>query len=115
MPLLLWTNDDWQNRSKLRETFISHYSHIREIVPKENLLEWEPKVSYEPICKFLGKPIPDEPFPYTNKRDNAAGMHKVVGRIRAFQLLTEYLKWPAVTGLVGIGAWWVAKRNWKVY
>jgi hypothetical protein len=90
MPLLLWTDGDLQNRVKLRETFISHYAHIREIVPKENLLEWEPKDGYEPICKFLGKPIPDEPFPYVNKGDNAAVMHKVVGRIRALQLLTEY-------------------------
>ena len=29
-------------------------------VPKENLLVWDLKEGWEPLCKFLNKPIPDQ-------------------------------------------------------
>lgn len=39
---------------------------IRGMVPKERLLEWYIGDGWEPLCKFLGKPIPDEEFPHVN-------------------------------------------------
>jgi hypothetical protein len=41
-------------------------------VPKENLLEWEPRAGWEPLCEFLGKPVPKEPFPYANKGNDVS-------------------------------------------
>ena len=35
-------------------------------VPKERLLVWEAKDGWEPICRRLGLPVPDAPFPRTN-------------------------------------------------
>lgn len=35
-------------------------------LPRERLLEWSVKDGWEPLCKFLGKPVPDEPFPNGN-------------------------------------------------
>ncbi len=43
---------------------------IRGLVSKERLLEWSAEDGWEPLCKFLGKDIPKEPFPNTN---DAAG------------------------------------------
>lgn len=43
-----------------------HYNMIRGLVPKENLLEWTVEDGWEPLCKFLGKPVPEEPFPHVN-------------------------------------------------
>lgn len=43
-----------------------HCNMIRGLVPKERLLEWKVEDGWEPLCKFLGKPIPDEPFPHVN-------------------------------------------------
>jgi Sulfotransferase domain len=37
--------------------------------PKDRLLVFEAKQGWEPLCKFLGKPIPDVPFP--NENDSA--------------------------------------------
>lgn len=110
MPLRMWTHDDWTDREALRKTFHDHYAHIREIVPKENLLEWVPQDGYEPICTFLGKPVPEEPFPYINKGDSAAEMHKAIGYIRAVILLGQYLKKPVLFGAVSLGAWWYMRR-----
>ena len=54
---------------------------VRGLVPKERLLEWTAKDGWEPLCKFLGKDIPDQPFPHTNasggayeKKERAAGL-----------------------------------------
>lgn len=50
-----------------------HENMIRGLVPKENLLEWSVEDGWEPLCKFLGKPVPSEPFPNTN---NAEGFQQ---------------------------------------
>jgi hypothetical protein len=39
---------------------------IRGMVPKENLLEFKPGDGWEPLCKFLGKEIPDVEYPHAN-------------------------------------------------
>lgn len=39
---------------------------IRGLVPKERLLEWYIEDGWEPLCKFLGKAVPDEEFPHAN-------------------------------------------------
>ncbi|KAL2168389.1 hypothetical protein VTG60DRAFT_7302 [Thermothelomyces hinnuleus] len=43
-----------------------HANMIRGLVPKERLLEWYIKDGWEPLCKFLGKPVPDVPVPHAN-------------------------------------------------
>jgi len=111
MPLRMWTNDDWENRQKLRATFINHYAHIRDIVPKNNLLEWVPQDGYEPICKFLGVPVPNEPFPNINSGDNAAKIHKTLENIRAPVVLWPYVNLPIFTGFVLLVAWYFASKT----
>ena len=41
---------------------------VRKTVPKEQLLEFNVKQGWEPLCKFLGMPIPSTPFPHVNDR-----------------------------------------------
>lgn len=43
-----------------------HNAWVRRTVPKERLLEVDLASGWEPLCKFLGKPVPDEPFPRVN-------------------------------------------------
>jgi len=40
---------------------------VKEVVPKERLLIWNVKDGWEPVCKFLGKPVPNIPIPHDNK------------------------------------------------
>jgi hypothetical protein len=39
---------------------------IRGLVPKDRLLEWYVEDGWDPLCKFLGKPIPNIDFPHAN-------------------------------------------------
>lgn len=40
---------------------------IRGLVPKDRLLEWSVEDGWEPLCKFLGKNVPEEAFPSVTK------------------------------------------------
>ncbi|KAJ7139141.1 P-loop containing nucleoside triphosphate hydrolase protein [Mycena epipterygia] len=48
--------------------FVAHYKNVREIVPKEHLLEYEVSEGWGPLCAFLGKDVPAVEFPRTNDR-----------------------------------------------
>ena len=37
------------------------------MVPKEDLLIWNVKDGWEPLCSFLGKEVPDGPIPHENR------------------------------------------------
>lgn len=39
---------------------------VKNTVPAERLLVWEPKEGWEPICEFLEVKVPDEPLPQVN-------------------------------------------------
>lgn len=52
--------------------FHEHCAMIRGLVPKERLLEWRVEDGWEPLCEFLKKDVPKEPFPRAN---DAMGFH----------------------------------------
>ena len=37
------------------------------MVPKEDLLIWNVKDGWKPLCSFLGKEVPDGPIPHENR------------------------------------------------
>ena len=41
--------------------------YVKSVVPAEDLLVWILKEGWEPICSFLGKPIPEGPIPHENR------------------------------------------------
>ena len=42
---------------------------VRARAPRGRLLEWRASDGWEPLCKALGVPVPGEPFPRVNTRD----------------------------------------------
>lgn len=72
---------------------------IRGLVPKERLLEWTVEDGWEPLCEFLGKPVPDEPFPHTN---TAAGWHNHEDQIAKMYMM-EALQTVVVLSAVAVG------------
>jgi hypothetical protein len=47
-------------------------------VPKEKLLEFEPKDGWEPLCKFLGKDVPAGSYPRVNHAQAAVKLMRGV-------------------------------------
>lgn len=54
-------------REKARDIYRGHYALVRELTPKGRLLEFRLDQGWEPLCKFLDVPVPDEPFPRLNE------------------------------------------------
>lgn len=50
------------------EVYQHHNQHVVEIVPKQRLLQYDVKEGWEPLCEFLDRPVPEEPFPWLNER-----------------------------------------------
>jgi hypothetical protein len=46
--------------------FEAHNAAVRREVPADRLLVCEAGVGWEPVCAFLGVPVPDEPYPHLN-------------------------------------------------
>ena len=49
------------------EFFRSHTADVKSHVPEDRLLVFDVKDGWEPLCNFLDVPVPDHPFPNTNK------------------------------------------------
>ena len=54
------------DRDALVRRFQEHNAEVQENVSPERLLTFEVKQGWEPLCKFLDVPIPNEPFPHVN-------------------------------------------------
>lgn len=49
--------------------FRGHIEAVQAEVPAERLLVFEVGQGWDPLCRFLGVPVPDgEPFPHVNER-----------------------------------------------
>jgi hypothetical protein len=101
----LW---DQQTREKygvgVRTTdyYSFHNEHIREIVPKERLLEFKAADGWEPLCQFLGREAPEGGYPHRNDSKVANKL------IRSFAVYSVGL-WVAV-GVCGWGLVWVIRH-----
>ncbi|KAJ4354351.1 uncharacterized protein N0V89_006086 [Didymosphaeria variabile] len=60
------SNSQYKNTPEAKAAFDRHYALVRSIVPNDNLLEFGPKFEWEPLCEFLGKDVPSEPYPWAN-------------------------------------------------
>ena len=47
---------------------ISSSTHFKSVVPKEDLLIWNVKQGWVPLCDFLGHEVPDCPLPRENMK-----------------------------------------------
>lgn len=59
---------DGLNRDGLIEAFSAHNEAVKSTIPAGQLLVFEVKDGWGPLCEFLGAPVPSDPFPRTNSR-----------------------------------------------
>ena len=53
-------------KENLRRVHKDVHNEVRRIVPKDRLLEFKLAQGWKPLCQFLGREIPKEPFPHLN-------------------------------------------------
>jgi hypothetical protein len=83
-----------------RAVYREHYRMIREVTPKERLLEFDLKQGWAPLCEFLGRPIPDVPFPKTNEREMNTELKKLILARTTSKLLRNIVVLLSAAGLL---------------
>lgn len=101
LSVIEWAKGDFNRYGK--EAYVAHYAQMEEACQRNGreYLDWSVEDGWEPLCRFLCKPIPHEPFPH----GNAAGqqfkenMERIVGNVVKIALARSIVAVTAVTVL----------------
>jgi hypothetical protein len=69
MAVLRAFTPDWPDPDAIRAAYERHNEAVRREIPADRLIDWQTGDGWEPICRVLGVPVPDEPFPHVNTAD----------------------------------------------
>jgi hypothetical protein len=61
--------EDWDDAERAQAFYERHNEHVRHTAPSNRLLEWRAADGWEPLCAALDLPVPVEPFPRVNTRE----------------------------------------------
>jgi hypothetical protein len=64
------------DQAALADGLRRHVDEVKATVPARRLLVWRPEDGWEPLCDFVGAPVPDVAFPHVN--DSATFEDRVV-------------------------------------
>ena len=74
----------FEDRAHAIEVFRRNTEHVKQVVPSERLLVFQATDGWEPLCEFLGVPVPAGPYPHVNE---AARIKRAVRVVRALRWL----------------------------
>ncbi|KAI9019133.1 hypothetical protein DFJ74DRAFT_207965 [Hyaloraphidium curvatum] len=95
------------SEAKLEAAYVAWNESVRANVDSKNLLVFNVKEGWGPLCKFLGCAIPDVPFPRINERQVFSGHMKTLERYAKFAKAIPTVVAPGIVGLMAIGAVWL--------
>jgi Sulfotransferase domain len=61
---------DWADAEASRAAYDRHNAEVRASVPSNRLVDWKPGDGWAPLCNALGMPVPADPFPHLNTRED---------------------------------------------
>lgn len=63
------------------EVYRAHNAEVQATIAPDRLLTFDVTEGWEPLCAFLGAPVPDIPFPHTNQsQDFQASADELAGK-----------------------------------
>jgi len=80
------------------ERYKQHVEEVKATVPPDRLLVFDVKEGWEPLCHFLGVPVPDEPFPHENV--GSKGVEKILMRVIVSDLIKMALPVVLIVAVV---------------
>jgi len=88
------------------KSFNAWVERVKSTVPPERLLIFDVKEGWEPLCKFLNVPVPDEPFPNVNDKEE---INRNMEKIIYFCYMCQFLRAVLVVGGCWF-LWWLARK-----
>ncbi|MEZ6001511.1 sulfotransferase family protein [Hyphomonas sp.] len=58
-----------KTKDELIANFLAHEAEVKAAIPADRLLVHSAKDGWEPLCAFLGVPVPEGPYPRTNSKE----------------------------------------------
>jgi len=74
----------FEDREYAVNVFKKHIKKVKSAIPEDRLLIHEAKEGWEPLCEFLGKPVPNQPYPRVNEANT---FKKQIGKIKILKRL----------------------------
>ncbi|TPX17780.1 uncharacterized protein E0L32_002881 [Thyridium curvatum] len=101
-------------RENARRGYDAYYERIRSRVPPERRLEYRIGEGWGPLCEFLGREVPDVPFPRVNDREEhearkAGNNIKVLGMM--WESMRRRLLGAGVILAVVLAVWWASRAR----
>jgi len=118
-----WTVFTWQRQQELiipfweamQDKYEAQIRRVKEVVPEDQLLVWNIKEGWEPLCKFLEKPVPSVPIPHDNKTGDVEFLEKYFMESEVGKEMFWYMKFHAAKFLLKAavisGALFYEKKN----
>ncbi|KAG2236333.1 P-loop containing nucleoside triphosphate hydrolase protein [Thamnidium elegans] len=73
------------DEEKVKALFVDHINEVKAYVPADRLLVLELGEGWERLCKFLGKEVPNTPYPSSNSTEE---FNKIIREENGVALLT---------------------------
>jgi len=89
---------NWE-KEQVKKAFNDYNDGVIRECPKGRLLVFQAKDGWEPLCQFLGKPIPDQPYPHANDTAHFKKIVMLVNTVGYVILATPFV-------LSAGAAWW---------
>ncbi len=71
LEALGWGSDPrMHDRTYMLDLFHRHNEAVKRTIPAERLLVYDAAEGWEPLCRFLGRPVPATPFPHSNSTED---------------------------------------------
>ena len=99
-------------REKARPAYRDHYVLVRRVTPKDRLLDFQLKDGWGPLCEFLGKPVPDVPFPRVNDSEALQELLAIIikrGLYNTFKRAVRFALLPLA--VLGLAIWLLYYRG----
>ena len=89
-----------EDEANAKKVYLEMHEEVRQIVPKDRLLEYKLGQGWEPICNFLGKDVPPMPFPHVNEGAEFAERQKLLGAQTIRRIAKNFL--PSLLGVMAV-------------
>nr|XP_039264174.1 uncharacterized protein LOC120339989 [Styela clava] len=101
------------NKDMLKLKYRAHNAHVLQNAPPDKLLVYKVTEGWDPLCKFLGVPIPDETFPHKNKAGiiirEMLATHPILIKMKREMLISSAI----LATSLSIGGFFVYKRGFR--
>ena len=105
-------------RRKAKERYRRHHGEVWAAAPEGRLLEYKVEDGWGPLCEFLGKTVPEVPFPHASRRKEhvarVLARQNMFLKIVALGMLKKLLPGVVLAVAAGLGYWAGKERGYDL-